>query len=57
MDDIKEFLSLDKCDCGRSWCDYFAPGVGEYGVSYSKEDVKEMLEDAKKLEKHLEKIL
>lgn len=40
-----EILSMYKCDCPRYHCDYFAPGEGEYGVSYSRKDVKELLKD------------
>jgi len=57
MNDIYQFLSIHKCDCMRPWCDYFAPGVGENGTSFSKKETKELLRDAKKLIKVLEREL
>jgi len=45
MDELNGLLALHKCDCGREWCNFFAPGVGEYGASYSREQVEYLLKE------------
>lgn len=57
MSHIDDLLTLKKCDCGRSYCDFFAGGVGEYGQSFSKKEVIEMLGRVSELKQHLHTLL
>lgn len=54
---IDEILSITRCHCGRPYCDFFGNGIGEYGKSFSREQIKEMLEDLPEIKKHLQAIL
>ena len=56
MDDIEGLLSLEKCYCGRAYCDYFAGGYGDNGASFSSEDIRKLKKIVKKLVKHLKKL-
>lgn len=55
--EIEKLLSLHYCDCGRSYCQFFSPGEEEYGVSYSVEEIEEMLLNLPKIQKHLKQEL
>lgn len=44
MDDFE----LEKCDCGRSYCEFFAAGYGEYGTSFSREELENMQKEITK---------
>jgi len=57
MDDLKELLTIDKCNCGREYCDFFGGGVGDNGSSFSKEEIEEMVKILPKVTAHLEKLL
>lgn len=54
---IEEILSLEPCDCGRPWCQFFGAGIGEYGQSFSREEIEDLLEGMPKIERHLRAIL
>lgn len=57
MSEISDYLSINKCNCHLSWCDYFGGNLGDKGMSFTKDEIVEMLEDAKQLVKHLESII
>jgi len=54
---IRELLKLYKCNCGRSWCDFFNPAEEDKGISYTREEVEKILRDLPKVEKHLRNLL
>lgn len=50
-------LNLECCYCGREYCDFFNGAVGDYGESYSIQDVEEYLKELPAIKAHLEKEL
>lgn len=61
MDDL---TFIRKCNCNRSWCQYFAPGAGEEGLSFSFEELEceiknqmEHIEQAKKNIRAIKKVI
>lgn len=61
MENIEDMLTIEKCYCGRPWCNYFSGAIGESGTSFSEKEIKEMLENIErnhnKVIKHLKKLL
>ena len=57
----EDLLDLEKCDCGRSYCYAFNGAEGDWGRSYTLEEVREIYnnipDNMPKIKKHLEKIL
>jgi hypothetical protein len=56
--------SVHSCNCGRNWCEFFDGGVGERGMSFSKESLQSELdgipkeiERLERLKSHLTKLL
>lgn len=39
----EEILSIQKCNCHRSYCDFFSGAIGEYGSSFGRGDLEEIL--------------
>lgn len=50
---MDELESLHVCDCGREYCQFFAPDVGEWGQSYSRKQIESIIEKTPKIIKHL----
>ena len=59
---MKSYLDIQKCDCGRPWCQYFYPLEGEYGASINKTDIEHIIKtlkeyDIQKQISHLENLI
>ena len=52
---MENYLSIKKCDCGRSWCKYFGAGIGEYGESYTVGQLSSLYDNLVKEKENLEK--
>lgn len=55
--DKDKILSIHPCDCGKFGCDFFGPGFGEYGESFSRKELEEFLKGLPEMETHLKKLL
>ncbi len=42
---MSEFQGIEKCSCPRKSCGYFAPLYGEYGSSFTENELKEIVEE------------
>lgn len=58
---MDNYKGIKKCNCGRPWCEFFAPGIGDGGRSFSKEDLKnlpkEIKEDIKEAKEGLKEVI
>ncbi len=43
--DISDILDTKKCNCGRSYCEFFNPGLGEWGSSVPRYKLENALEE------------
>jgi hypothetical protein len=64
MREIDEYLSIKKCDCGRSYCKFFSGLIGESGESFSVNaieheirEIEEFKKGSAKALKHLKSLL
>lgn len=55
--EIDELLDMYKCDCGRSYCEFFAPGLGDWGSSFSRQELEALQNKLPALQKHLDELL
>ena len=54
---IEDLLELEKCNCGREYCQFFSAGMGESGSSFSRKELLKIRRELPKLKKHLDKLL
>lgn len=45
IEDLEEYTSTEKCDCGRFWCDYFN---ASWNQSFDRDEIEDQLNDLKK---------
>ena len=68
LPELNDYLSIHPCDCGRSYCKFFGPGIGERGRTFTastlayelqefKEFVDELQAKAPEIIEHLTKLL
>ena len=48
-----EILSIQKCNCGRSYCQFFGGGVNNNGTSFSTQKIQEIIDDLESFKKDI----
>jgi len=57
-EEIEDFITFaEKCNCGRSHCYVFCGGIGERGLSLSKSELEDILNNLPRLKKKIEELL
>ena len=53
---MKDYTSIQKCNCGRSGCQFFSGAIDDRGSSYTKENLQEIIKELKEynFEKQIE---
>ena len=52
-----QFAGVRKCNYGRSWCQFFAPRVGEQGMCFTKKELEDKIIALEKDIKSIKKTL
>lgn len=55
ISDIEEFLTIEPCNCGRSYCKFFSGLLGPRGESFSIKDIEWIISDLEETKKQIPK--